>query len=99
MFVIYEKESTKILEIYRSGTYAKTSSYKTMSAAKAALTRFSKIKCVDVLFDYAIAEAEYYYAKVEKQVTKINMMTGKEYKESINSPHYCSPSSETYWSM
>ena len=32
-------------------------------------------------------------------VTSRNMMNGKEFKERYDTPYYCSPSSETYWSM
>ena len=32
-------------------------------------------------------------------VTKKNMMSGKEFQERYDTPYYCSPSSETYWSM
>jgi len=101
MYLIYNKTTSKIVEIQRKNEYAKTTYYKTMSAAKAALTRLSKKADVTEfpIFDNAIAESAYYYEKLEKQVTKVNMMTGKEFKESINTPHYCSPSSETYWSM
>lgn len=35
----------------------------------------------------------------ETYVTRINMMSGKEYKERFDTPYYCSPSSESYWSM
>ena len=28
-----------------------------------------------------------------------NMMNGKEFEERYDTPYYCSPSSETYWSM
>jgi hypothetical protein len=31
--------------------------------------------------------------------TETNMMSGKQYKERYDTPYYCSPSSETYWSM
>lgn len=31
-------------------------------------------------------------------VTATNMMSGKEFQESIRTPYYCSPASETYWS-
>jgi hypothetical protein len=51
------------------------------------------------LYTAAIAEADYYYKNVEKFVTKKNMMSGKEYTESVNTPSYMSPSSESYWSM
>ena len=32
-------------------------------------------------------------------VTKTNLIGGKEFTERYDTPHYCSPSSETYWSM
>ena len=35
----------------------------------------------------------------ETYVTRKNMMSGKEFKERYDTPYYCSPSSETYWSM
>ena len=35
----------------------------------------------------------------ETMVTSRNMMNGKEFKERYDTPYYCSPSSETYWSM
>ena len=34
-----------------------------------------------------------------KLVERTNLMTGKKYMEPANTPLYCSPSSETYWSM
>jgi hypothetical protein len=35
----------------------------------------------------------------ETMVTKRNVMNGAEFKERYDTPYYCSPSSETYWSM
>jgi len=51
------------------------------------------------LYTAAIAEAEYYHKHIEKFVTRTNMMSGKEYTESVNTPNYMSPASEAYWSM
>jgi len=34
----------------------------------------------------------------ETFVTRKNMMSGKEYQERYDTPYYCSPSSETFWS-
>lgn len=31
-------------------------------------------------------------------VTRRNIMSGKEFQERADTPYYCSPSSETYWS-
>ena len=39
------------------------------------------------------------YDAIEPMVEVTNMMTGKKYKESINTPSYMSASSEAYWSM
>ena len=96
MYIVYQQDSTRIVN-----------TYKTMAAAKAAITRSSnKHNRVmqqdhkqDPQFCWAIASNEYYYKNIEKSVTRKNMMTGKEYTESVNTPGYMSPSSEAYWSM
>jgi hypothetical protein len=35
----------------------------------------------------------------ETYVTKKNLMSGVEYQERYDTPYFCSPSSESYWSM
>jgi hypothetical protein len=35
----------------------------------------------------------------ETWVTKRNMMSGTTYQERYDTPHSCSPSNETFWSM
>ena len=35
----------------------------------------------------------------ETFVTKRNLMSGKEFTERYDTPHFCSPASESYWSM
>jgi hypothetical protein len=81
-------------------------SYKTMAAAKAALTRMSKRYRADLLdsvndpvFRYGIAEADYFHKSIEKSRTTSNMMSGLPIVEPVNTPNYMSPSSEAYWSM
>ena len=32
-------------------------------------------------------------------VERVNMMSGQTYTERFDTPRYCSPSSEAYWSM
>jgi hypothetical protein len=41
----------------------------------------------------------YRYEIHETYVTRKNMMSGAEFRERYDTPYYCSPSSETYWSM
>jgi len=105
MFYVYEKATTYI--IGKQGTPDHRASYKTMAAAKAALTRIAKasgLMPVDEnypLYTLGIAEAAYFHKSIEKQVKRkvLEGFGGKEYYEPINTPNYCSPSSESYWSM
>ena len=110
MFYIYEKSSTYIMGKVNTRTGEvrpdHRQSYKTMAAAKAALTRMSKRYRADLLesvndpvFRYAIAEADYFHKSIEKSRTTSNMMSGKPMVEPVNTPNYMSPSSEAYWSM
>jgi len=48
---------------------------------------------------YAYATSEHYRTKVVHMVTRKNLMSGKEYQGPSNTPNYCSPASEAYWSM
>ena len=36
---------------------------------------------------------------METFVTRKNLIGGKEFQERYDTPYYCSPSSESYWSM
>ena len=45
------------------------------------------------------ARAHAFYLGQNTFVERTNLMTGKTFKESVDTPYYCSPSSETYWSM
>ena len=110
MFYIYEKSSTYIMGKVNTRTGEvrpdHRQSYKTMAAAKAALTRMSKRYRADLLdsvndpvFRYGIAEANYFHKSIEKSRKTSNMMSGKPMVEPVNTPNYMSPSSEAYWSM
>jgi len=110
MYYIYEQSSTYIMgkPNKRDGVVRPdhSQSYKTMAAAKAALTRICKAEGllpIDPnygMIRYAIAEASYFHKHIEKQVEKTSYMDKtKKWMEPVNTPYYCSPSSETYWSM
>ena len=43
--------------------------------------------------------AGFRYEIHETYVTRTNLMGGAEYQERYDTPRYCSPSSESYWSM
>ena len=112
MYVIYNKTSTAIKEIVRYRPYKVTASYKSEAAAKAAITRLSKAAQEqadynidkDPQFILSIAEAQFYFDNIEKQVTRTGIMpgTGKEstITMSVNKVGGCTdPFTETYWSM
>ena len=108
MFYIYENSSTYIIgKPDRNGVVRPDhrQTYKTMAAAKAGLTRIKKAENLLPTdpnyadFRYAICEAEKFHRDIEKSVKKKNLMNGKEFMEKVNTPHYCSPSSESFWSM
>ena len=110
MFYIYEQTSTFIMGKMNSRTGEvrpdHRHSYKTMAAAKAALTRMSKRYRADMLetvndpqYRYAIAEAKYFHSRIEKSRTRTSLMSGKPYTETVNTPAHMSPATETYWSM
>lgn len=48
---------------------------------------------------FAVADRDTYNTKVVHMVERTNLMTGKKYMEPSNTPGYCSPSRESYWSM
>ena len=98
-FVIYDRKTSAILEV-RLANGQRNSRYYGIGAARAALTRFTKKNDTSSAeWGYAIAETEYYAKNIERMVERTNIMNGKKFMESINTPYYCSPSSETYWSM
>jgi 3'-phosphoadenosine 5'-phosphosulfate sulfotransferase len=107
IWIVYNKETTAIHEV-RGRNGRVTDQYYGIGAARAAVTRLQRqwMKQQGVLVsnagpqaDLAIAERDHYYAHIERQVRRVNMMTGAEYWESVNTSRHCSPSSEAYWSM
>lgn len=46
-----------------------------------------------------LARDGFRYEIHETFVTRKNLMSGQEFQERYDRPYYCSPSSETYWSM
>ena len=44
-------------------------------------------------------EPKYTLEMFETYVTRVNLISGREYQERWDTPISCSPASETYWSM
>jgi hypothetical protein len=48
---------------------------------------------------YSVTDYVDYNANVVKKIKVKNLMTGKEIEIDSNTPNYCNPASESYWSM
>jgi hypothetical protein len=98
-YVVYNKTTTAVVKLGRYDQYYG------IGAAKAAITREAKKSLLPVGADnhpsvvLAVAERSDYFANIEQQVERVNAVTGGKFMESVNTPYFCSPSSETYWSM
>jgi hypothetical protein len=93
VYVVYNKETTKTI---RAKAYGKEY-YATEAAAKAFLTRMVKMGYRKE--DFAVAEIGDFRANIEKYENVTNLMSGKQVRQSVNTPLSCDVSSETYWSM
>lgn len=93
-YVVYRTSDSRTCN---EKTYGKDT-WATEAAAKAAMTRIIK-KNRYPGETLAVQSVDAYRMFVEQTVEKVNMMSGKTYRESVNTPNYCSPSSEAYWSM
>lgn len=98
-FVVYHKETTKLLRVLVQRSGWQSPIYPSMGQAKAALTRAVN-KGLVKREDYAIAEADAFYKTIEKKETRhgIAACEGKEYVVGVNEPWTTGPWSETYWS-
>lgn len=94
-YVVFEKATTRFAG--RKGKY-NDPIFPTMAAAKSHMTRLVKSGKY-AAEDIAVADYSYFHDEIEAIVERVNLMSGQVFYERINVPHYCSPSSETYWSM
>lgn len=79
--------------------------YETERGAKTACTKMNKSFVNSAVVNGQNAEPKWkvmsrkdYDAQPVKMVEKINMMSGLPYMEAEDTPNFCSPSSEAYWS-
>jgi len=77
--------------------------YKTQAAAKACRTRVVAKKgfCQDdlVIVRQDNLQQFRHAHNIPTKVERTNIMTGQKFMEDIDTPYFCSPSSESYWSM
>lgn len=81
--------------VYNVNSHSDNRQFETVRGAKIACTAMNK-KSKN---EYAVASIQEFDTKVVKMVEKTNIMSGEKFMERSDTPYYCSPSSETYWSM
>lgn len=94
-FVVFQKSDTRYAG--RKGRYDDPI-FDSMGAAKSHMTRLvkaGKFKADEI----AVAEYDYFRDYIEQTVVRHHLLNGAPLFERVNHPYYCSPSSETYWSM
>lgn len=92
-YVVYRTSDSKICNEKAYGKEV----WATEAAAKAAMTRILRKERYPGA-ELRVQELQAYRMLIEETVERVNMMTGQTYRESVNTPSYCSPSSEAYWS-
>ena len=96
-YIIYNKETTRILSGKRGKDY-----FATESAAKSARTRILKKQPeLGTADEFDIAEIGYFRDNIEKTEIRVGIVhaAGKEFEVGVNTPWTSGPWSETYWSM
>lgn len=74
--------------------------YTTRGSAKGTLTKLQKANDgIDRSEWVVVSLDEYKELFPTRMVKRTNLMSGLEYEEAENTPNFCSPSSEAYWSM
>ncbi len=102
MFVIYHIASTMHVGPTKNGhphtLYACT--YKTRHHAAATCAKFNAKTWSGIgPGPYGFCTVDHYQEHVVRMVERTNLLSGKKFTEASNTPAYCSPSSEAYWSM
>ena len=80
--------------------------YATERGAKSACTRLNRsytgtdlsVKDGKDVVQWKVMSKAEFDARPVKMVERVNLMSGKPYMEAEDTPNFCSPASEAYWS-
>ena len=97
-YVIFDNE---LKTLYKKPGEFGAARYDTISGCKAAATRLNKKTPINQFVKrYTVTDHETYRRLYPvKMVERINLMSGKPFMEAEDTPNFCSPASEAYWSM
>ena len=71
--------------------------YTTERGAKTACTKMNK--AANGASQWKVVDRKVFDAQPVKMVERTNLMSGQKYMEAEDTPNFCSPASESYWSM
>jgi len=87
-YVVYNLETTYLV---------KAKSGRTHFESKGAATRAkNEAERKEPEYGFGITDVKNFYNNIELTVTRYNALTGAPFEETVNTPYYCSPSSEHY---
>ena len=70
--------------------------YTTERGAKIACTKMNK--AANGASQWKVMDRKEYDARPVKMVERVNLMSGQKFMEAEDTPNFCSPASEAYWS-
>jgi hypothetical protein len=85
-------------KLYKAPGKYGNNTYETERAAKGVATRLNK-EYGHTKQWVAMSAQAFREAHPVKMVTRINLMSGLPFEEAEDTPNFCSPASEAYWSM
>lgn len=91
MYYVVNKETNKVY----SKTWYDKKAYEMERTAKAQATRLNKGLAEPL---YVVMTVEQVRAIPVKMVERVNLMSGEKFMEAEDTPNFCSPASEAYWS-
>lgn len=77
--------------------YWQKQEYATERGAKIACTKMNN--AAGNTSQWKVMDRKEYDARPVKMVERTNLMTGKKFMEAEDTPNFCSPASESFWSM
>ena len=80
--------------LFNVNNHADKRFFETSRGAKIARAAANK----NSMYEYEVASIEEFESKIVKMVEKTNLLSGEKFMERSDTPYYCSPSSETFWS-
>ena len=100
-FVIYRTDTTEIVS-EKDYSYSGHGTFKFEGLGiheNGKTGRQARGELTGAMVEMKIVDLETYRNEIEAQEEVTNMMTGKKFKQSVNTPNFMSPACESYWSM